>query len=80
MTRLEEAVWAAQYVHMLEIAFKHKPMTRVDLHAVAVQEADAVIMAMRRGVEYRGERLHEEDQLERERVGADVPLYRGKSA
>lgn len=67
MTRLEEAVWAAAYVSTMEMVSRHQPMTRGDLHTIAVREADCIIMAMRRTVDNCRGRLHDEDQLERER-------------
>jgi hypothetical protein len=64
MTRLEEAVWAAAYVHVMYAL--EVPMTRVDAHKRAADEADFVVLAMRRAVGYVG-RLHHDQALEDER-------------
>jgi hypothetical protein len=76
VTRLEEAVWAAAYVMELFSVDDHggHPMC-----SSAVRRADEVVMCLRKTVSNSG-RLHSDDWLERERVGADVPLYRAPEA
>lgn len=70
MTRLEEAVWAAAYVSTMEQAARQRPRTRGDMHILAVGEADAIVMAMRRGIGYCDGQLHTEVSLELERKEA----------
>lgn len=75
MTRLEQAIWAVAYTAtMCEGGPPHKNPPPIMVRD-AICRADRTVLIMRETVKRVG-RLHIDDQLERERVGANEPLYR----